>query len=387
MTSRLLVLASASLALGALACFDTDTSPEEAAPPPVATPNAPTVGAVAAAPGMGDARPVAGAGGGGGGGRPGAQGLPASDVDFRVTNPVTGVELAVYADLPSSPPPYKAVVVVPGGTRDASGAFTHDKLREAITDRGVAVFRFDPDGRGNSAGDEDLGGKKQQAGLKAVIASVIARDDVADDQVGVFSNSMGILMSTGALAGNDTGARFLIDYEGSKDGWYAVGCDGSGDIHARTWPSWMDCDDEAFWKDRRATVAMSTMEIPYQRIQRKVDHVLADDASNAFALYREALEGPCPWVRLNTLDPNIATTEVEGAERPDVGFMTLYSWYPDYIEDMFLVIDGKTPPARDHVMSDGEGGGKPPRGARQGGGGRQGGGKGGKQGRPGKKAR
>ena len=374
-------LAGASLALGLTACFDADTSGEAADPAPVANPVTTSVGSVANAPGLGQSLSAAAGGGGGGGGQGraprGGETFSASDIDFRVTNPATGSSLAVYAELPSSSPPYKAIVVVPGGVKDASGVFSRDGMRQPILNSGVAIFRFDPDGRGQSGGSEDLGGKVQQAGLREVIAQVIARDDVIDDQVGVFSNSMGIQMASGALANGKTGARFLIDYEGPSSRAYTAGCEGNQGMTRPPWPPGLDCGDDAYWGEREAQSHMATVTVPYQRIQRAQDHVHGTDAGHAVALYQAALDGPSPWVRLNTLESNLSVTKIQQAERPDVGFPTLYSWYADYINDMFVVIGGGKPPAHNHTMNDGQGGAPPVRG--QGGGG-GGGGKGRKRG-------
>lgn len=385
MRNALLRLAGPALALCLGACFDADNSDEAAAPTPAAPSTAPAAASVMEAPGLARKQAAANGTGGNAGsarGGPGAETLGAADVDFRVTNPASGAALAVYAELPASPPPYRAVVVVPGGVQDASGVFHRAVIRQPILDAGVAIFRFDPDGRGQSDGQEDLGGARHQAGLQAVIQQVIARDDVIDDQVGVFSNSMGIQMASGALAGGKTGARFLIDWEGPSSRVYTAGCGGKEGITLPQWAQELDCSDDAYWAEREAEGLMRQLTIPYQRIQRAHDHVHDTDAGHAVALYRAALEGPSPWARFNTLDPNAAVSRVENAQRPDVGYPTLVSWYSDYIQDMFTVIDGGEPPAHDHVMSDGKGGPRQDGGRKQGG---QGGGKGAKRGRPGKR--
>lgn len=350
MTRTLLVLATTGTLLATTACFEGDASKDEAAPPPPATPIAPTVGSVMDAPALGSARQVTASDDGGGRNR---AKLTAADVSFRVTNPNGGGQLAVYMQLPDGPPPYKAIVVVPGGQGDASTVMNEESTRQGILDKGVAVFRFDPDGRGQSSGEEDLGGKRHQAGLKAIIQAVIDRDDIVDDQVGVFSNSFGIVMSSGALANHQTDAIFLIDWEGPSSRDYIARCDGTDGTSQPPFPEGMHCDDEAFWAEREAIAYMADVDLPYQRIQRKLDHVHKEDAGHAWDCYGLALEGESSWVRLNLNEPNLPLAQARQVERPDVDFPVLFSWYGDYVEDMFLVANGGQPLARNHAMSDG----------------------------------
>jgi len=366
--------------LGLPACFDTDSATDEAAPP-VANPIAPMVGSVAAAPGL-DRQEARAGGGGQGHAHPG---LAESEIDLRVTNPSSGASIAVYLDLPATPPPHKAVVVVPGGLSDASGVFQRDKLRQAIAAEGVAVVRFDPEGRGNSGGQDDMYGEIHQAGLRAVIQAIIDRDDIVDDQVGVFSNSMGVIMATGAMKGGQTGARFLIDWEGPSSRHYTGSClEGGGRGQSPTREP-VDCTDDSYWLPREAERHIAELKVPYQRIQRVHDHVHDTEHGHAMDLYRIALEGGVPWVRMNNLEPGLSAAKVTKTQLPDIGYSTLYNWYPDYIMDLFAVVNSQALPVRQHTMNDGQGAapgahrqGGPPRGG-------GGGGKGSKQGRPGKR--
>jgi hypothetical protein len=346
MTRTLLVLATTGTLLAIPACFSGDADKDGAVPPPPATPIAPTVGSVMDAPALGTARQATASDDASGRNR---TKLTAADVSFKVANPNGGGQLAVYTQLPSGQPPYKAIVVVPGGQGDASSVMPDESTRQGILDKGVAVFRFDPDGRGNSTGEEDLGGKRHQAGLKAIIQAVIDRDDIIDDQVGVFSNSFGIVMSSGALANHQTDAIFLIDWEGPSSFEYIERCEGTDG----TLPEDMHCDDKAFWAEREAITYMADVDLPYQRIQRKLDHVHKENAGHAWDCYGLALEGESSWARLNLNEPNLPLAQAKQVERPDVDFPVLFSWYGDYVEDMFLVANGGEPLARSHAMSDG----------------------------------
>ena len=75
----------------------------------------------------------------------------------RVTNPTSGVELAVVVDFPVGEGPWPLLVVVPGGTLSGERALPA-RDRVAWTEAGFAVATWDPDGRGESGGEEDRGG-------------------------------------------------------------------------------------------------------------------------------------------------------------------------------------------------------------------------------------
>lgn len=279
----------------------------------------------------------------------GRQPLPEDQIGARVSNPSSEEELAVYFALPEGAGPHKAVIVVPGAVGDASTVMSEQAHVDAMLAKGIAVFKFDPDGRGNSGGEDDYNGKIHQEGLRAVIAYVIGREDVIDDGVGVISYSFGLAMSAGALAGGTTGARFLIDWEGPSSRDYIARCqDGQGQTQP-PFPVGFECDDDQFWSEREAVDAIGGLQIPYLRIQRAIDHVHGEDSGHAMELLGAALEGGVPWVRLNDLQPGLDLPALQQAELPDVGFDELFAWFADWTEDMFVVAEGQEPAPRQHV--------------------------------------
>ncbi len=306
----------------------------------------------------------------------GRQPLPEDQIGARVSNPSSEEELAVYFALPEGAGPHKAVIVVPGAVGDASTVMSEQAHVDAMLAKGIAVFKFDPDGRGNSGGEDDYNGKIHQEGLRAVIAYVIGREDVIDDGVGVISYSFGLAMSAGALAGGTTGARFLIDWEGPSSREYTAGCGNERRPGQSSNPISERCDEESFWPEREAVRFIGDLKVPYQRIQRASDHLHKDDSSHAFALLKAAMEGGVPWVRLNDFQPNLTVEKLEKAPLFDVSTQELGLWYADWAEDLFIVADGGTPPEREHKATTtsankrrggmrGRGGGR--RGARGGG--------------------
>ncbi len=284
-------------------------------------------------------------------GHPKGGGMGKDEVEVYVTNPANGAKLAVYVHLPDGPGPHKAIVAVPGAGGDASTVMNAAEHRDDMMRRGIAVIRFDPDGRGNSEGEDDMGGTVHQRGLRTIIAYTSQRDDIADDQVGVLSYSYGITMSSGALADGATKARFLIDWEGPSNREY-TGCSGGKKKLERPSGEGVACDDDSYWNEREAIRFIDDVEVPYLRIQRADDHVHHEDRSHALALLEGAMEGDAPWVNMNDLQPNADLSVYQQADLPDVEIRQVLAWFPDWCEDMFVVAEGGTPPKRDHSASE-----------------------------------
>ena len=253
----------------------------------------------------------------------------------RVVNPTSAASLAVYVALPVGAGPFPAVVMVPPG-RKAGRAFPSAEAIGALTHRGIAVVRWDPDGRGASGGTEDAGGAVHQAGLRAVIAYAVAREDITDDQVGVISYSMGITIAAGALSGQDTGARFLIDWEGPIDRWWTLNCTPAGEPRSR-WEQFAPCDDEAYWAQREARHSMGGVTVPYLRIQSARDHMHASNHDHAIELLAIAQAGGVPWTRLNDLDANLPAADLARKRLARIDPTTRDQRMPDWVEELMAL--------------------------------------------------
>jgi pimeloyl-ACP methyl ester carboxylesterase len=195
-------------------------------------------------------------------------------------------------------------VLIPGGIGDSS-AFTEGRGdAQLLAQEGFVVVVFDPDGRGQSEGEEDKNGHIHQDGLAEIIYTIAGFSFVDADRIGVLSYSYGITMASGALARYpDLPVRFLIDWEGPanrEDTTHgcAPGFQGAGSIEFMS-----DCGDEAFWVEREAQIFIAQVEQYYQRVQTEQDHS-QPDSSNAIDMVNAALGGGVPWVRLNDLPPN-----------------------------------------------------------------------------------
>ena len=219
-----------------------------------------------------------------------------------VLNPTSGAELWVQVFHPRAGASGRlpTLVLVPGGT-NSSATFTDRRgAAQEIANQGFVVVVFDPDGRGQSEGEEDVDGVVQQDGLAAVVRWAATLEEVDAERLGIVSYSMGVIMASGALARQpDLPVRFLIDWEGPADR-HDMHCQGAPAGRPQQFP---DCDDESFWREREAVTWIARVEVPYQRLQTARDHV-QPDVGHAIAMVDAAMGGVAPWVRLNRLAPN-----------------------------------------------------------------------------------
>lgn len=234
---------------------------------------------------------------------------PHMPVIEKVTNPTSKAALAVYERPPKDKGRNPTVVVVPGGTRGAMNTLT-TASRKALTEAGYAIYFFDPDGRDLSGGSEDFNGTIHQDGLKAVLDWVATRSDVDPDRIAVLSLSMGVGMSSGALARYDTPAKFLLDWEGPATRWTTPHCNKNSPKAPAAGPQFGPCDDDGWWKNREAATWLPKLRVPYQRLQYKTHHVLGTDYTPTVQAMQAVASGKVPWFRLNDDAPGTAPATV-----------------------------------------------------------------------------
>ncbi len=225
-----------------------------------------------------------------------------------VVNPSSGARLFVQILKPEgwNSEALPTLVLVPGGTGDSSH-FTDDPRRvQGLLDAGFALVVFDPDGRGNSEGEENQNGYAHQDGLAAIIEYAAALPEVDAEHIGLVSYSYGVTMATGVLARHPgLPIRFLIDWEGPANRNDTGGCDEDKTGHLTGHP----CDDEDFWGEREASNFALYLQVPYQRLQSESDHAQPDNDHALLMIANATAEeygghGQASWTRLNDLTPN-----------------------------------------------------------------------------------
>ncbi len=235
-----------------------------------------------------------------------------SDIHW-VVNPSSGVRLYVEIFKPEgwSGEALPVLVLIPGGSGDSSDFIEKPQKIHTMLESGFTLVVFDPDGRGNSKGEEDDNGNIHQDGLAAVIEYAAALPELDSDQIGLVSYSYGITMAAGALARHPKlPIRFLIDWEGPANRNDTGGCDEDNLGHLIGHP----CDDEDFWSQREASGFALKLQLPYLRLQSEQDHVQPDNGHALLMISNATAEkygghGRSPWTRLNDLVPNTIYAE------------------------------------------------------------------------------
>lgn len=225
-----------------------------------------------------------------------------------VVNPTSGANLFVQIITPEgwNGEALPALVLIPGGSGDSSHFSEKPQRLQFKLEAGFALVVFDPDGRGNSEGQEDDNGYTHQDGLAAVIEFAASLPEIDADRMGLVSYSYGITMASGTLARHpDLPIRFLIDWEGPANRNDTGGCDEDNLGHLIGHP----CDDEDFWSQREASSFALKLQVSYQRLQSEQDHVQPDNDHAILMINNATSEdhgghGQAHWTRLNDLQIN-----------------------------------------------------------------------------------
>lgn len=209
---------------------------------------------------------------------------------FFMKNPLTGDLQRVH--MFHSKPNAKnvpAVILVPGGGKSSSDFF-QTALEGAVD---FVMFTFDPLGRGESQGKENMHGKEDQAFLYEVYKC--AKND-SNGSVSVASFSFGIAMVAGTLADYEMPISIWVEWEGPHERTFVAHlCMESREdmqglsvkekrrirkemlqrIQEGTAPG--ECADDEYWAEREAFYTVEEIEKneiqSYHRLQGGNDHV------------------------------------------------------------------------------------------------------------------
>lgn len=222
-----------------------------------------------------------------------------------------GVALAVAARRPEEVACAAVLVEAPpgfeGGLENING-----EQAKTLSRAGAVVITFDPRGRGESEGEEDINGERGQRDFAALLRWAAALDGVDADAVVIYSRSIGGALAAGALAGDaDLRPRAWVDYE--SPGWLEDDMDHTTEhTHDRMWALADATDDPSAWFMERSPAGfIGEVRAPYHRLQGMPDHAL-DSMSAAAAMLNGAVSSPEV-----TLNGAVVSAEMSAAEIQD----------------------------------------------------------------------
>jgi hypothetical protein len=240
---------------------------------------------------------------------------------------------------------FPAVVNVPGGL----GAGENGTLNIAAS--GFVEFHFNAEGRGiahPSGGAENHNGFVHQDDLKAVIEFAYSRSNVAKDNIGVCTNSLGISMGAGCLGRYpDLPVKYLVDNEGPSDNYvisfepWSLDGNSSNDKYQSAYQMFGHYSvsrdpspaNVAWWSEREATRYIGGMRCRYLRAQAQWDHAQPPNAQwpagwdypplwypckHGIDLVNLATEGRAEWTRVNRSTVGNVPNTLYGRESPPV---------------------------------------------------------------------
>ncbi len=206
-----------------------------------------------------------------------------------------GYPLRVWVHRPKDATgPLPGVVLCPpareGGAAfgNTAGVVSADELARL----GLAVLRFDPAGRGESWGDEDLCGPEHQDEAASLVAWLGNHDEVDESNVGLLGIGNGAVMAVGAAARCGAPAAWVLDFEGPSDRFTWNG-DAPVDAPAHR------LDDDTWWNPREAARHVAALRCPYVRLQAEEDHARPEELRHALRMVQAASTGGLPWFQIN----------------------------------------------------------------------------------------
>ena len=215
---------------------------------------------------------------------------------------------------------YPGVLLVPGGFGSGTDLDTSPGLTpDDISSLGFTVLHYDPSGRGRTGGEEDFWGPRHQRELAGVLKHLARLSNVDEENLGVFSFSIGIVISTGALSRFPVPrVRYLYDWEGPSNRFVTT----KNDTMEQLRP--FHTSNEGFWREREASRFIGDLECAYFRYQALTDHVQDTFKGHATELLNLATRGKAAWTRCND---NPVNTLFDESRLED------YHWVPETLNN------------------------------------------------------
>lgn len=193
--------------------------------------------------------------------------------DLRLLLP-DGVELAVAVRTPDGLDCAGAVVEAPPGFEAGADRIDEEQAR-TLARAGLLVLTFDPRGRGESGGEEDINGHTGQDDFAALMRWAASREDVDPTRVVVWSRSIGGALASGALGRHaDLAPHAWVDYE--SPAWLEENLEHATEFtRERMWELANESEDPSAWMDERSPAAtIGEVRTRYHRLQGVPDHAL-----------------------------------------------------------------------------------------------------------------
>ncbi len=217
----------------------------------------------------------------------------------------TGYKIYAHIHSPIGRGRYPGIIIVPGA--DSPGT-DYDKglgLRaEDLASCGFSVLHYDPSGRGKTDGKEDHWGYIHQQELSYVIDYFTKLPIVMNDNVGILSFSIGIIIASGAQARFPASSiKYIFDWEGPSNRFNTT----KNNTHKplKNFPT----SREDFWNDREAARFISEIRCGYFRYQAEIDHVQGNYKGHTVELLNKATKGKAAWTQCNDNPVNILFDE------------------------------------------------------------------------------
>ena len=237
---------------------------------------------------------------------------PSSTRDDQWLIMADDVALAVAVRRPERTDCAAVLVEVPPGFEAGLEAVNGEQAK-TLSRAGAVVVTFDPRGRGESEGEEDINGSLGQDDFAAVLRWAAGLAGVDSGALVVYSRFIGGALAAGALGRHDDlQPSAWVDYE--SPGWLEEDMDHTTEhTHDRMWALADATSDPSAWFLERSPAAfIGEVDVPYHRLQGIPDHAL-DSMEAAVAMLNGATASPLVTLNGEPVTSDLSATEIQEA--------------------------------------------------------------------------
>lgn len=220
-----------------------------------------------------------------------------------------GAELEVRSEARRDLDCMAAVLMIPPGL-DAGAELAATSAGQTLAEAGLYVVSFDPRGRGESEGHEDVNGAQGQDDVAALLRVIASQPWVDPTRVVVHSRSFGGALATGAMARHaDLAPIGWVDYE--SPGWLSEDLEHTTEHTRERFQALAEesGDVEAFWAEREPAGFVGEVRPPYRRLQGWPDHAV-DYEDAALAMLNGAVSAEAVYLNGEPVTGTITADEL-----------------------------------------------------------------------------